>query len=261
MPTGFQLVRVPRQWVTLKTAVYEHGVVLVTRMINGIRPGLAVLMLAVSGFFGGGVMAQAVEIEQPKFEVIGVVGPIEIRHYGPRLAAETDMVPGSGIEAEQETAFMTLAAFIFGQNRQGPVVAMTAPVSVETVTAPIAMTAPVAIEPGERGRVMRFFMPAEYTLETLPRPGNNRVRIVTVPAQTLAVLRFSGEADDEQVAARKEELLAGLAESSWEPVGEPGFFGYDPPMTPPELRRNEVFVEVAAARSAMTHQARHGRPS
>src|SRR5215208_6700533 len=100
-------------------------------------------------------MAQAVEIEQPKFEVIGVVGPIEIRHYGPRLAAETDMRPGSGIEAEQEAAFMALAAFIFGQNRQGPVV---------------AMTAPVAMEPGEQGRVMRFFMPAEYTLETLPRP-------------------------------------------------------------------------------------------
>ena len=77
-------------------------------------------------------MAQAVEVEQPTFEVIGVVGPIEIRQYGPRLAAETDMGPGSGIEAEQEAAFMTLAAFIFGQNRQGPVVAMTAPVSVET---------------------------------------------------------------------------------------------------------------------------------
>src|SRR5215208_7026276 len=148
-------------------------------------------------------MAQAVEIEQPSFEVIGAVGSIEIRHYGPRLAAEADMGPGSGIEAEQETTFMALAAFIFGQNRQGPAVAMTAPVSVEKVTAPIAMTAPVAMEPGEGGRIMRFFMPAEYTLETLPRPGDNQVRIVTVSAPTLAVLRFSGEADDEQVAEQK----------------------------------------------------------
>src|SRR5215208_2566391 len=205
-------------------------------------------------------MAQAVEIEQPKFEVMGGIGPIEIRQYGPRLAAETDMGPGSGIEAEQEAAFMTLAAFIFGQNRQGPAVAMTAPVSVEKVTAPIAMTAPVALEPGERGRVMRFFMPAEHTLETLPRPGDNRVRIVTVLAQTLAVLRFSGEADDEHVAERKAELLAGLAESNWEPGGEPGFFGYDPPMTPPEQRRNEVFVDVTAAHSTkFGQQARHVR--
>jgi hypothetical protein len=171
------------------------------------------------------------------------------------------MGPGSGIEAGQETTFMALAAFIFGQNRQGPVVAMTAPVSVEQVTAPIAMTAPVAMEPGEGGRVMRFFMPAAYSLETLPRPGDDRVRIVTVPAQTLAVLRFAGEAHDDRVAAKSAELLAGLADSDWEPVGDPGFFGYDPPMTPPELRRNEVFIEVAGSSSVMFSQARHGRPA
>jgi hypothetical protein len=225
-------------------------------MISGIRLAFAALMLVVSSLVlalaGEGIMAQAVEVEQPSFEVIAGVGPIEIRQYGPRLAAETDMGPGSGIEAEQEAAFMTLAAFIFGQNRQGPAVAMTAPVSVEKVTAPIAMTAPVAMEPGERGRVMRFFMPAEYTLETLPRPGDSRVRIVTVPAQTLAVLRFSGEADDEQVAEQKMELLRGLVGSNWDPVGEPGFFGYDPPMTPPEQRRNEVFIEVEESGSAMS---------
>jgi hypothetical protein len=235
---------------------HELGVVLVTRKISGIRLAVAALMLVVSSLVlalaGEGIMAQAVEVEQPSFEVIGGVGPIEIRQYGPRLAAETDMGPGSGFEAEQEAAFMTLAAFIFGQNRQGPAVAMTAPVSVEKVTAPIAMTAPVAMEPGERGRVMRFFMPAEYTLETLPRPGDSRVRILTVPAQTLAVLRFSGEADDEQVAEQKVELLRRLVGSNWEPVGEPGFFGYDPPMTPPEQRRNEVFIEVKGSSSAMS---------
>jgi hypothetical protein len=256
MSAALRSVSGSQRWSTLKTAIDDYGVVLMPRTINGIRLAVAALMLVVSGLVlaGKGVMAQAVEVEQPTFEVIGVVGPIEIRQYGPRLAAETDMGPGSGIETEQEAAFMVLAAFIFGQNRQGPAVAMTAPVSVEKVTAPIAMTAPVAMEPGEQGRVMRFFMPAEYTLETLPRPGNDLVRIVSVPAQTLAVLRFSGEADDEQVAARKAELLAGLAGSSWEPVAEPGFFGYDPPMTPPEQRRNEVFVEVAAASSVTSSQ-------
>jgi hypothetical protein len=220
-------------------------------------------LLVVLGLVVEGIMAQAaeIEVEQPSFEVIDGIGPIEIRHYGPRLAAEADMGPGSGIEAEQESTFMALAAFIFGQNRQGPVVAMTAPVSVEQLTAPIAMTAPVVVETADTGRVMRFFMPAEYTLETLPRPGDARVRIVTVPAQTLAVLHFAGEADDDRVATKNAQLLAGLAGSNWEPVGEPGFFGYDPPMTPPELRRNEVFVEVAAARSAMVSPARHGRPA
>jgi len=232
-------------------------------MINGIRLAVAALLLVVSGLVraGGGVMAQAVEIEQPSFEVIDAVGSIEIRQYGPRLAAEANMGPGIGVEDGQYSAFMALADFIFAKDRQGPTVAMTAPVAMEQAPEPIAMTAPVAMEPGEEGRVMRFFMPAEYTLETLPRPGDDRVRIVTVPAQTLAVLRFSGEPDDEQIAERKAELLAGLVGSNWEPVGEPGFFGYDPPMTPPEQRRNEVFVEVAAASAAMFSQARHGGPA
>jgi hypothetical protein len=250
-PSTFRLVRLPKRWPTLKFAVYEEGFVFEPQLVIGIRTAMAAL-LVIASLAVGGIMAQAaeVEVEQPSFEVIGAVGPIEIRHYSPRLAAEADTGPGPGIEAEQDATFMTLAAFIFGQNRQGPVVTMTAPVSVKKVTAPIAMTAPVAMETGERGRVMRFFMPAEYTLETLPRPGDGRVRIVTMPAQTLAVLRFSGEADDDLVAAKNTDLIAGLARSNWEPVGEPGYFGYDPPMTPPQLRRNEVFVEVAAASSA-----------
>ena len=201
-------------------------------------------------------MAETETVEQPAYDVIETVGPIEIRQYGPRLAAETDMGPGSGVEGGQYAAFMRLAEFIFAKNRQGPEVAMTAPVAVENAAEPIAMTAPVEMTPGEEGRVMRFFMPAEYTAQTLPRPGDDRVRIVTVPAQTLAVLRFSGHPTDEDVAKHKAELLAGLQESDWQPVGEPGFFGYDPPMTPPEQRRNEVVVEVEAVATAKEAVAR-----
>jgi hypothetical protein len=212
----------------------------------------AALLLAALALTTGNAMAETIAIEQPPYEVVDTVGPVEIRQYGPRLAAEADMEPGSSVERGQTSAFMALADFIFAKNRQGPEVAMTAPVAIERAEAPIAMTAPVATQPGADGQVMRFFMPAEYTLETLPRPGDDRVRIVTVPAQTLAVLRFSGETDDAEVARRKAELVAGLQGSGWRPVGEPGLFGYDPPMTPPDRRRNEVFVEVERPPAAAT---------
>ena len=186
------------------------------------------------------------ETEEPPFTLLERVGSIEIREYGPRLAAEADMLPGTGIRDGQYSAFMLLADFIFAKNRAGEQVAMTAPVAIERSTEPIAMTAPVAMEQGAEGGVMRFFMPAEYTIETLPQPGSDRVRIVTVPAQTLAVLRFAGVAGDAEAAARKAELLAGLGGSDWRATGEPGLFGYDPPGTPPSERRNEVYVEVEA---------------
>lgn len=251
----------------LGSAVHVTGVFRVTQFLIGVRFIVAAFILALSGITAGQSMAQQEEVEQPPYEVIGEVGSIEIRQYGPRLAAEAYMGPGSGVNDGQYSAFMVLANFIFAKDRQGasvdmtaPVaiegaddpIAMTAPVSIEQAEEPIAMTAPVAMEPGDEGRVMRFFMPAEYTLETLPKPGDDRVRIITVPAQTLAVIRFAGDADDEEVAKRKADLLAGLEGGAWEPVGEPGFFGYDAPMTPPAQRRNEVFVEVAAIDAAGT---------
>jgi hypothetical protein len=221
------------------------------RVIVGIRVAAAALVLAVAALTTGGKsMAQTDEIEQPAFNVVDTVGAIEIRQYGPRLAAEADMNPGQSVEQGQYAAFMALADFIFAKNRQGSEIAMTAPVAIAHTAEPIAMTAPVAMESGASGQVMRFFMPSAYTLETLPRPGDDRVRIVTVPAQTLAVLRFAGETNDAEVADRTAELLAGLRESTWRPVGEPGVFGYDPPMTPPERRRNEVFVEVQPTAAA-----------
>lgn len=194
---------------------------------------------------GEHALAESETVEQPPYEVITTVGNVEIRQYGPRLAAETDMEGDTGIESGRNMAFMRLAAFIFAQDRQGPEVAMTAPVAFQAASEPIAMTAPVAMEPGEGERTMRFFMPAKYTLETLPKPGNDRVRIVTVPAQTLAVLRFSGELSDEAVAEHTTQLLRTIAGSEWTVVGTPGVFGYDAPGTPLDKRRNEVFVEVA----------------
>lgn len=195
------------------------------------------------------------EVEQIPYEVIGPVGAIEIRHYGPWLGTEADLGTGTGVEAGQSSAFQALAEYIFASNRQAPSVAMTAPVVMEL--APIAMTAPVAMERSKERRVMRFFMPSIYTAEALPKPGDDRVRIVTVPAQTLAVLRFTGELTDTAVAERQAELLATLEGSDWRPAGEPGVFGYDAPGVPPEIQRHEVYVAVAATDSHKGALATH----
>jgi hypothetical protein len=204
---------------------------------------------------GERALAESETVEQPPYEVITTIGDVEIRQYGPRLAAETDLDGDAGIESGRNAAFLRLAAFIFAQDRQGPEVAMTAPVAFQAASEPIAMTAPVAIEPGTEQRTMRFFMPAKYTLETLPRPGDDRVRIVTVPAQTLAVVRFSGELSDEAAAEHTTQLLRTIAGSDWTVTGTPGVFGYDAPGTPLDKRRNEVFVEVSGPAGAAPEAA------
>jgi hypothetical protein len=180
--------------------------------------------------------------EEPAFTVIQKVGPsLEIRRYDPRIAAET-VVPGDEVAARSE-GFRRLAGFIFGANHAAATIAMTAPVS----TAPsetIAMTAPVAQDRTPEGWRIRFFMPAKYTLDTLPRPNDPRVQIVTVPAETYAVYRYSGTISAQDVARAHAELTTLLAGTGYTASGDVLNWFYDPPWTLPPLRRNEAAVVV-----------------
>ena len=87
-------------------------------------------------------------------------------------------------------------------------------------------------------------MPAKYAKADLPVPNDPAVRIVEVPAQDYAVLRFSGSANGAAVATRTRELRAALGPSSWRVTGEPTAWFYDPPWTAPFLRRNEIAAPV-----------------
>jgi len=183
--------------------------------------------------------------EQPAYEVVATLADdLEIRRYGSRLAAETDL-EGDDTEARNH-AFRILAGYIFGGNRAKSSVAMTAPVETERSQS-IAMTAPVERGGDDGRRTMRFFMPAEYKMETLPVPDDDRVRLVEIPGQTLAVLRFSGARDGAAIARRQAELIERLGGTGWQPQGAASSFLYDPPWTLPFLRRNEAVIAVVRA--------------
>ncbi len=184
--------------------------------------------------------------EQPTYDVVERMGEeIEIRRYAERLAAEVTVEAADEMEA-RNAAFRILADYIFGGNQPAEEIAMTAPVSVERGSEEIAMTAPVetsAMGDGQYG--MRFFLPASYRAETVPQPNDPRVRIVSVPEETIAAIRYTGSRDTDEVADQQTRLLAVLRGSQWQPVASPVSYFYDPPWTLAFLRRNEVVVEVA----------------
>ena len=180
-------------------------------------------------------------VEEPPYAVVRDVGPVQIRSYGPRLAAEA-VVGGDEIDARSK-GFQLLAGYIFGGNRSRTTIAMTAPVAQSSET--IAMTAPVDQARGADGQWhIRFYMPAKYTRETLPQPNDPAVHIVDVPAQTVAVLRYSGIPTKSAVQDAGARLLEALDGSAYRPVGAPFAWFYDPPWTIPPLRRNEAVVAV-----------------
>lgn len=189
----------------------------------------------------GGIRVGA---EEPKFTRRQLTDTVEIRRYGPRIAAETTVLDDEN-RARNE-GFRRLAGYIFGGNRRDQSIAMTAPVSQQSARGQqIAMTAPVVqAAGGEDGWVIRFFMPSKWTMETLPAPKDDRVRLVTVPPETVAVLRFSGDRGPKAVAARTAELLKILRDKEIKPAGEAEAWFYDPPWTVPMRRRNEIAVPV-----------------
>lgn len=186
--------------------------------------------------------------EEPRFDIVEVVDEqMQIRRYAPRLAAETE-VETSNDDDGRNAAFRRLAGYIFGKNRLETKIAMTTPVETRSDGAAdaqkIAMTTPVETRLTGTRMTMRFTMPAAYTRDSLPAPLDPLVRIVELPPTSLAVLRFTGARDVGTLSDRQADLLARLAPTRWKALGEPFAMLYDPPWTPPFLRRNEVAVAV-----------------
>ncbi|HME47658.1 heme-binding protein [Mycobacterium sp.] len=187
--------------------------------------------------------------EEPRYSVEDRFSGVEIRHYGPRIAAETTVLADDA--AARNTGFRRLAGYIFGGNHRRAQIAMTAPVAQQRTSAgdTIAMTAPVSQTRGaDGGSVIRFFMPAKSTMDSLPQPNDEAVTLVEVPAETVAVLRFTGDRSPQAVADKTDALLQTLRDGAFQPAGTPLAWFYDPPFTIPFRRRNEVAVPVTPRR-------------
>ena len=183
-------------------------------------------------------------VEEPHHIRRPLTGDVEIRQYGPRIAAETT-VDGDKQRA-LSTGFRRLAGYIFGGNHRDAQIAMTAPVVQQpSGGADIAMTAPVSqTGSADEGWTVRFYMPSKWSMETLPAPDNDDVRLVPVPSETVAVLKFSGDRGQQAVAACTDRLMKTLRDNDIEPTGQAVAWFYDPPWTLPFRRRNEVAVAI-----------------
>lgn len=180
-------------------------------------------------------------LEQPRYEVLTSEEPFEIRQYEPYLVAETWVQ--RDFEAAGNEGFRRLAGYIFGNNRSRHELQTKAPVSQYT-SEKIAMTAPVNMHLDGNHYRMTFMMPSGYTLETLPEPVDPEVRLRQVPAERMAVIRYSGTWNRRRYLEHRSKLESWVTEKGLTPVGEPVFARYDPPFKPWFLRRNEILIPL-----------------
>ena len=180
-----------------------------------------------------------VAVDEPKYTSVMRDGRFEVRDY-PALTVAEVTVPGGQWRAANR-GFGLLAGYIFGGNapRAGGAAADGGQAGEK-----IAMTAPVTQTAAADGWVVRFFMPAGATPESLPVPADGRVRLAVLPAERVAVVRFSGLALPGGVAARTAALRGWMAKRGLVAKGAATLAQYDPPWTLWFLRRNEVMVPV-----------------
>jgi hypothetical protein len=199
------------------------------------------ILVLIALTFTGAVMAT----EEPKYTVLEKESPFEVRSYAPMLVAEVQ-VEGD-LDSASGQGFRLIAAYIFGQNQVSEKIAMTAPVTVADQTiksAKIAMTTPVGIEPNAGKWTVSFVMPAEYTMETIPKPTNSQVQLRQIPAMKKAVISFTGFYNDQKVAEKTLELEQWIKSRNLQSAGAPNFARYNPPWTLPFMRRNEVMINL-----------------
>jgi DNA gyrase inhibitor GyrI len=180
--------------------------------------------------------------KEPGYRVAVEDGNKQIREYGPYVVARTE-VQGD-YDASGREGFRRLFKYISGHNVQNQKISMTSPVLQESEGTEIAMTAPVLQQ--REGEVwhMDFVMPAEFTRKTVPTPQDERVKILEVPAQTVAVIRYSGLVSDDDIADKARELEKWLEGQPYRGISKARSARYDPPFTLPFLRRNEIHVTV-----------------
>jgi len=181
-------------------------------------------------------------LEEPKYEVVEKRDGYEIRKYSPYIVAETEV--SGNFSSALNQGFSTIADYIFGNNTSNTSIAMTAPV-LENTSEKIAMTVPVlnTLE-NEETRIISFVLPSKYTLATLPAPNNQKVRLTEVPERTVAVLRFSWYASEGRVNVKKAELETLLKRDNLEVAGATQVAQYNPPLSMPATRRNEILIPL-----------------
>ena len=188
------------------------------------------------------VAKSATAIEKAKYTVLEKKDSFEIRQYETRIVAET-YVDGN-LEDAGSDGFRRLYAYISGENKKKESISMTAPVGQEAGSEKIAMTAPVSQEKKDDRWRITFLMPAEYTLETLPDPIDERIKLAEEPGRLIAAVKYSGTWSEEGYEKNKALLEEYLRRRGLTKAGAAVWARYAPPFMPWFLRRNEVLIPV-----------------
>ncbi len=168
------------------------------------------------------------DIESPEYNLIEKKWKYEIREYKSFIVAETNVIWNRKKAMNQW--FRILANYIFWGNTSSDSISMTSPVMESSAW--------------ENQHLIQFTMPSSFTLKSLPIPNSTNVTLKKVPKKTVAVLKYSGYNNAQKVVKMKKILLKYLDKKNITYSGSITSASYNPPLSFPLMRRNEVMIEI-----------------
>jgi hypothetical protein len=220
------------------------------------KPWIIITSITLTLLLGYAALGPAMSnVEKPQYQLISEQGNIQIREYNPSIVAEVQ-VQGEREEAISQ-GFRLLADYIFGNNKVEQDIAMTAPVTQQSgqkiaMTAPVTqrssqkieMTAPVKQQGLDGTWKVNFTMPSKYSMNTLPKPNNEKVTLHQVSSKKYIVIKFSGMGSNKNLASHEKELQEYISKNKIQTLSEPIYAFYNPPWTLAFLRHNEIMIEI-----------------
>ena len=160
-------------------------------------------------------------------EIIGNIKSIDFKIYNKYTKASVNTEAYNMNSASKN--FPVLANYIFGGNKDSLKMAMTSPViyNMSNISS------------------FSFIMPLEFEINNLPSPNTEKIFFETVENQCIAVIKFSGFANEKNCAAKHLELLNILEQNNISCNNDFMIAVYQPPYQIIN-RKNEIWVEVNA---------------
>ncbi|PHQ26089.1 heme-binding protein [Marinobacter guineae] len=183
--------------------------------------------------------------EEAEYTVLLKEENLEVRHYEPQIVAET--VVETEFENAGSEAFGRLFKYISGNNQSQQEIAMTAPVGQVAESQKIDTTAPVGQTQVGGKWVVSFMMPRSFSMDSIPKPNDERIALRSVPEQTMAAIRYSGFWSESGYQKNKSKLEKWIDKKGYIATGEPIWARYNAPFIPWFLRRNEVLIPIERA--------------
>jgi len=162
--------------------------------------------------------------ETPNYQLIKTDNPFEIRIYENFYMVEYDNENDPNIN----NGFGTLFRYISSDNTENQKISMTIPV-IEEMT--------------DDRLKMAFVVPKKHW-DKIPKPNNPNLSIKEFKKGIFAVIKYSGFSNKNKEKEKLKTLEAWIEENNYNKASNAMLAFYNPPITPPMFRRNEIMIRV-----------------